>query len=124
LTNKEISDEEVVNRLKFVEESTIDQLFVAVVEGKVVGLLGFRLRENIEEVSRYGEISLIVADSNKRRSGIGKALMEFAERIAVEKSCKGTWLVSGFGRTEEAHKFYQSMGFEITGYRFVKKFDE
>ncbi|WP_369808772.1 GNAT family N-acetyltransferase [Parabacteroides sp. Marseille-P3160] len=29
---------------------------------KVVGLLGFRICENIEENSRFGEISLIVVD--------------------------------------------------------------
>jgi hypothetical protein len=48
--------------------------------------------------------------------------MEFAENLAAEQGCIGTWLVSGFGREEQAHKFYKELGYEITGYRFVKRF--
>lgn len=29
-------------------------------------------------------------------------------------------LMSGFGREEEAHRFYARKGYRITGYRFVK----
>ena len=36
--------------------------------------------------------------------------------------CLGLWLVSGFGREEEAHRFYRRCGFEATGCRFVKRF--
>ncbi len=48
--------------------------------------------------------------------------MDFAEKLARDQGCIGTWLVSGFGREEEAHHFYRALGYEITGYRFVKKF--
>jgi GNAT superfamily N-acetyltransferase len=46
--------------------------------------------------------------------------MAFAEQLARNRGCKGTWLVSGFGRDEEAHQFYKRLGYEATGYRFVK----
>ena len=46
--------------------------------------------------------------------------MEYAEELAKESNCIGTWLVSGFGREEQAHIFYKALGYEITGYRFVK----
>ncbi len=32
-------------------------------EEKLLGLLGFRIRENLEDVTRYGEISIISVDS-------------------------------------------------------------
>jgi GNAT superfamily N-acetyltransferase len=73
-------------------------------------------------MSRFGEISAIVVDKVKRRKSIGRFMMDYAEKLANEYECKGMWLVSGFGREEEAHKFYKQLGYEITGYRFVKLF--
>jgi hypothetical protein len=46
--------------------------------------------------------------------------MEYAEELAKKSNCIGIWLVSGSGREEQAHIFYKALGYEITGYRFVK----
>jgi GNAT superfamily N-acetyltransferase len=121
LTGSRISDSDVINRLDFINNSSIDSLYVYVLNDSVIGLLGFRIRENIEENSRYGEISALVVDSDYRKQGIGKQLLEFAEQLANDLNCKGTWLVSGFGREEKAHQFYKSHGYVSTGYRFVKR---
>jgi N-acetylglutamate synthase-like GNAT family acetyltransferase len=120
LTGHSISESDLENRLDLVVSSQIDSLFVYEMDNKVIGLLGFRIRENIEEKSRYGEISVLVVDSNYRKLGIGKKLMDFADELANKNDCMGTWLVSGFGREEQAHPFYKSLGYEVTGYRFVK----
>ena len=120
LTGHSISDSELENRFDLIESSEIDSLYVYEQDNKVIGLLGFRIRENIEENSRFGEISVLVVDKNYRKQGIGKQLMDFAYKLAIEYGCIGTWLVSGFGREEEAHPFYKSLGYKITGYRFVK----
>jgi GNAT superfamily N-acetyltransferase len=120
LLDHELTDADVANRLNMIENSSIDELYVLEQENKIQGLLGFRVRENVEEPSRYGEISVVVTKSEMRKNGIGRALMEFAELRAKALGCKGTWLVSGFGREEDAHKFYTKLGYKITGYRFVK----
>jgi len=117
-----LSDEDVINRITYVQNSPIDSLFVYDLDNKITGLLAFRIRENIEENSRFGEISVIVVQSESRKKGIGKKLMEYAEQLAHEKGCIGTWLVSGFGREELAHSFYKELGYTITGSRFVKHF--
>jgi N-acetylglutamate synthase-like GNAT family acetyltransferase len=117
-----ITPEQMLDRLRMVEGSTIDSLYVCEEDGKIVGLLGFRIRENLEDVSRFGEISAIVVSPSSRQKGVGRFMMDHAEKLAREKGCKGMWLVSGFGREAEAHKFYQRLGFKTTGYRFVKLF--
>jgi GNAT superfamily N-acetyltransferase len=122
LSGHPISPEEMGNRLEFVAESRVDSLFVCEEDSRIVGLLGFRIRENLEEMSRYGEISAIVVDTDDRRRGVGRFMMDYAERLAKEKGCKGSWLVSGFGREQKAHKFYKRLGYQINGYRFVKPF--
>jgi N-acetylglutamate synthase-like GNAT family acetyltransferase len=114
--------EQMQDRLKMVEESKIDSLFVCEENGIILGLLGFRVRENLEEASRFGEISAIDVSKDKRRSGVGRFIMDYAETLARQFNCKGMWLVSGFKREEEAHEFYKQLGYEITGYRFVKLF--
>jgi N-acetylglutamate synthase-like GNAT family acetyltransferase len=122
LSGRAISPEQMLNRLEFVAESKVDSLFVCEEDGQIVGLLGFRIRENLEEMSRFGEISAIVVDPSNRRRGVGRFMMDYAEKLARELGCKGSWLVSGFGREREAHKFYQRLGYQITGRRFVKPF--
>jgi N-acetylglutamate synthase-like GNAT family acetyltransferase len=117
-----ISPEQMLNRLQMVEKSKIDSLFVCEDDKKIVGLIGFRVRENLEELSRFGEVSAIVVGPDDRRKGIGRFMMGYAEKLAKKYGCKGMWLVSGFAREEEAHKFYQQLGYQITGYRFVKLF--
>ncbi|UJF33488.1 GNAT family N-acetyltransferase [Paenibacillus hexagrammi] len=122
LTGKVIAPLHIENRLHFIRSSPFDSLFVCVEDGCIQGTLGFRIRENLEEVTRYGEVSVIVVDEEAKRKGIGRILMEYAEQLAVEHECVGLWLVSGFQREDEAHNFYKQLGFEETGYRFVKRF--
>jgi N-acetylglutamate synthase-like GNAT family acetyltransferase len=122
LIGHQLSDEDVINRITYVQKSPIDSFYVYEIDNKIQGVLAFRIRENIEENSRYGEISVIVVKSGSRKNGIGKKLMKYAEEIAQEKKCIGTWLVSGFGREEQAHPFYKELGYKISGYRFVKHF--
>jgi GNAT superfamily N-acetyltransferase len=128
LISKPLQLEEVERRLDFIATSPIEELYVCTREsagdivGKeepLLGALGFRVRENIEDYTRYGEISVLVTDREIRRLGVGRQLMEYAERLAEDRGCIGTWLVSGIER-EEAHQFYKRLGYEITGYRFVK----
>ena len=122
LAGRELSQEGAWNRLRLIRKSDSDELFVCEHENEIAGLMTFRIRENMEEVSHYGEVSAIVVDARFRKNGIGKQLMDFAEKHAREIGCKGTWLVSGFGREEEAHLFYRKLGYQTTGYRFVKRF--
>jgi N-acetylglutamate synthase-like GNAT family acetyltransferase len=118
-----ITPDNVLNRLQLVAESPIDSLYVCEDNGKILGLLGFRVRENIEEVSRFGEVSAIVVNAKEKRRGVGRFMMDYAEKLGRELGCKETWLVSGFAREKEAHLFYKQLGYQPTGYRFVKLFD-
>jgi GNAT superfamily N-acetyltransferase len=122
LTGNALERQAAEDRLRMIDASPSDELYLMEDDNGVQGLLGFRIRENVEEVSRYGEVSVLVTRPEARMSGYGRALMEFAEQLAKDRGCKGTWLVSGFGREEDAHKFYAKLGYQVTEYRFVKPF--
>ncbi|MEY9091654.1 GNAT family N-acetyltransferase [Paenibacillus sp. RC84] len=119
LSGREVTGADMANRLEFVARSPFDSLYVYEQNSRVRAALGFRIRENLEEVSRYGEISVIVVDEEERGRGIGRILMNYAEQLAIRHECKGSWLVSGVKR-DKAHSFYKESGYEVNGYRFVK----
>nr|WP_170974076.1 hypothetical protein [Peribacillus simplex] len=48
--------------------------------------------------------------------------MDFAENLANKHKYVNTWLASGIGLENEAHQFYKELGYEITGFRFLKRF--
>lgn len=56
--------------------------------------------------------------------GIGRSLVGFAEEWALGRGSNVLYLTSGI-RPERirAHEFYKSIGFDTTGYRFVKKLE-
>lgn len=115
-----LTPREVDNRFRLIRRDPEQSLLVATAGGFVAGMLAFRLRHNIESVSHYGEIAAIAVDPAWRKQGVGAALITHAERLAQRRKCIGLWLVSGFGREEEAHQFYGRLGFIRTGVRFVK----
>jgi GNAT superfamily N-acetyltransferase len=120
LTGNTVTENDMIDRLEYVSKNFLEELYVYDENGVVLGILGFRVRECIEEVNRYGEVSILVTDESHHHNGIGKALIDFAENHARESGCNGTWLISGLGREEQAHSFYKKMGYQVTGYLFEK----
>jgi GNAT superfamily N-acetyltransferase len=115
-----ISDADLQNRIAFIANSPFDQLYICIQDNVKKGIVATRIRENIEENSRFLEISLIVTKKKFQQQNVGKQMVLFCEEKAKSLNCIGLWLVSGFGREEAAHQFYNKLGFDKTGYRFKK----
>jgi len=122
LAGHTLSREGMLDRLEHIKKSDIDYLYVCEEDNRILRLLGFRIRINLEEVSKFGEISAVVVRPESRKRGVGRYMMDYADKLAREMECKGMWLVSGFAREEEAHKFYKRLGYQVNGYRFVRTF--
>ena len=54
-----------------------------------------------------------------RRSGVGRALMEGAQRRAADAGCSDLLLMSGDHRLD-AHRFYSALGYERCAVGFRK----
>jgi GNAT superfamily N-acetyltransferase len=109
------------NRLELIKRNPINDLYVCEINEVVKGVLVLSIRENIEEVSQFGEISVLVTSSSSRIIGIGKTMMEYAKKWSKEESCIGIWLVPELNRLE-AHRFYKSLVYNVNRYRFIKPF--
>lgn len=96
--------------------------YVAEVDGEVAGFLGLQRGWPYEHDRPVARIIMLVVDARVRRRGVGARLVEFAERWARERGAYVLMLNTSV-RREEAHRFYESVGFSRTGYRYVRTLD-
>ena len=94
--------------------------FVAVCDGKVCGMISTLTYPSIEHDDFSGRIVALVINSTMRRRGIGRALIVTAEKDFAEREISRVALNTRLDR-EDAHKFYESLGYERNGWRFVKQ---
>jgi ribosomal protein S18 acetylase RimI-like enzyme len=66
-----------------------------------------------------GRISMMVVDEAHRGRGIGAQMVGEAERLLAEKGC-GLVEVTSNNRRADAHRFWESNGYEKTSSRFAK----
>jgi GNAT superfamily N-acetyltransferase len=96
------------------------RIVVAEVDGQIRGVAGLRRDLQLEADGPYVCLTALVVDEEARGLGIGAALVEEAERWAVTLGASAIILTSGHHRAG-AHRFYERLGFNSTGVRFVKK---
>jgi ribosomal protein S18 acetylase RimI-like enzyme len=94
--------------------------FVAVRDGKVCGMIGTLTCLSYEHNDPSGRILALAILSTMRRRGIGRALIAAAEEDFAQRGIKRVALNTRLTR-EDAHKFYESLGYERNGWRFVKQ---
>lgn len=115
------SHEQMKKRMEHIQSDPMYNTFVAELNGQIVGMLGARQAYFYEEDGLATQIMVIVMGHDYRGRGIGKALMQYVEAWARGRGSNIIFLTSGMKEERiPAHKLYQSMGFEINGYRFVK----
>jgi GNAT superfamily N-acetyltransferase len=94
--------------------------FVAEIDRTVVGVVGIRVGSYYEKNGLYAHLLVLVVDERQRGSGAGRALVEAAERWALERKARAVLVNSGIQR-RDAHRFYERLGYRTTGVRLVKE---
>ena len=113
------SPEAVASRIRRIDSSDADSLLVAELDGKIVGLAGIHVSLAIEYDEPVAKLSAIVVDERYRRRGIGEGLVAAVEDESRRRGCCLVFLTTA-ERRKDAHAFYDRVGFEETGRRFVK----
>jgi GNAT superfamily N-acetyltransferase len=112
------SADAVRERVERLSSSDTDRLVVA--DGEIVGLASLHISLSIAYDAPAAKLSAIVVDERHRRGGIGRALVEEMEKEAARRGCRLVFLTTAV-RREDAHAFYERIGFEETGRRFSKR---
>jgi GNAT superfamily N-acetyltransferase len=95
------------------------EMAVAVVDGKPAGLTMFRVIEKTHS-GRELYCDDLVTDESQRSTGVGRALMQYMEKVCRDRKCDTFALDSGCQR-QQAHKFYFREGMTILSFHFAKK---
>ena len=111
---------EMRRRLKSILDDVNYRTLVAEVDGKVCGMIGTLAYASYEHNDPSGRILAVVTLANARRRGIGRALIASAEKAFAQKAVTRVSLDTRLTR-KDAHKFYESLGYERNGWRFVKQ---
>ncbi len=87
------------------------------VAGSVMGIV---CEELYGDCRPFMVIEDVIVDRDHRRKGVGSALMREMEKCAVANQCKYIIFVTESDRVE-AHRFYQSLGYELDAYKGFEK---
>jgi GNAT superfamily N-acetyltransferase len=111
---------EMQARLERIAADERYRTFVAVHGGNVCGMIGTVTSSSYEHNDPGGRILALATLSTMRRRGIGRALIATAESDFAQRGINRIALNTQLAR-EDAHKFYESLGYERSGWRFVKQ---
>jgi ribosomal protein S18 acetylase RimI-like enzyme len=116
----ETTQSEMQMRMERIGGDDCYRTFVAVLDGKVCGMIGTLACPSYEHNDPGGRILALATLGAMRRRGIGRALIATAEKDFALRGIRRIALNTRLAR-EEAHKFYESLGYERNGWRFVKQ---
>lgn len=114
-----ITLEEAWQKFDKIETYPDYRIYIAENDNEVAGTFALLIMDNL---AHRGEPSAIVEDVVIRKDlqgkGIGKEMMAFAMEKSRERGCY-KMVLSSHLRRENAHRFYESLGFKKHGYSFV-----
>ena len=118
------SGEQVKEKLTALLKNSQDRIFVAAVDGQVVGFIHAASYETLYFPPLKNLLGLAVA-ADYRHRGVGSALLDAVEAWAKETGASGVRLNSGSTRAD-AHQFYRKHGYgtEKQQLRLIKCFEE
>jgi ribosomal protein S18 acetylase RimI-like enzyme len=115
----ETTESEMQMRLERIANDDRYRTFVAVHDGEVCGMIGTLISLSYEHNDLGGRILALVTLRTMRRRGIGRALIVTAEKDFAQRGIRRIALNTRLAR-KDAHKFYESLGYEQNGVRFTK----
>ena len=118
----ETTTAEMSSRLETITGDPRYRTWVAVAKGRVEGMIGTFARPSFEHNDLSGRILALVVASTARRRGIGQRLIAAAENDFARRNIRRVAVDTRFER-EQAHQFYETLGYRRNGFRFVRTLD-
>lgn len=106
----ELTDVAIRHNLALIDDSPHDWIYLAVAKGQAVGLMHVKRQFQIHTPVRLEVVALVV-DEAYRGSGVGKILLNQADKMAREMDLPEIVLHSSQKRVE-AHRFYLNNGYQ------------
>ena len=98
-----------------------DDAFIAEVDGAAAGLATVHSRDVLHGARPVAQLTALVVPPEMRGRGVGRALVAEAERWGAARGADRLVVTTALHRAD-APRFYESLGFEHTGRRYVRRF--
>ena len=115
----ETTSAEMRQRLKPIVRDARFRTFVGEIDNTICGVIGTLTHPSYEHNNSPGKIIALVVSKKHRRGGIGRALIAAVEKDFAKRKVTRLSLTTRFTR-QEAHQFYEALGYSRTGFRFAK----
>ena len=100
------------------------RIYLTELHGQPIGTFALLVMDNLGHLgARSAVLEDVVVDQRLRGRGIGKQMMEFANRVCLDKGCYKMTFSSNRNR-EAAHRFYESLGYRQHGISFYIDYRE
>ena len=116
----ETTTAEMRQRLESILSDARYSTFIAEVDNQIAGMIGTLTVSSYEHSDAGGRILALVTFAGARRRGIGRAVIATVEKDFAQRGIRRVALDTRLTR-EDAHAFYESLGYERNGWRFVKQ---
>jgi GNAT superfamily N-acetyltransferase len=107
-------------RLRRILSDSRYKTLVAEADDILFGMIGIFFRPTYEHDDLSGWIIALVVSEKTRKRGIGRRLLAAAEEELAKKGIRRVAVNARLAR-KEAHKFYEALGYQRNGFRFVKE---
>lgn len=104
------TEQQIAARIK--AKPLAEVAFVAELEGTIFGFACLRITRSICYDFALAELTEIYVEETYRRRGVGRALIEQAERVAQEQGAENLMLLTG-GKNLTAQEFYRSLDYQV-----------
>jgi ribosomal protein S18 acetylase RimI-like enzyme len=101
---------EAQTRWRLLAIEGVETVFLAVVEGEAAGFASLRLVPYLSDDVPRAELTELYVEPVYRRRGIGRALVQQAEVLAIERGATELILLTGLNN-QDAQAFYRRLGY-------------
>jgi GNAT superfamily N-acetyltransferase len=101
-------------------DSEHSQVLVADHDGEVLGFVAVHALPRFEHSDRIVRVMALVVDASVRERGIGRLLMEEAERVGREVGAAFAEVTAGHHRPD-ARRLYEELGYDGTVAAYLRK---
>jgi ribosomal protein S18 acetylase RimI-like enzyme len=95
-------------------------VLIAIRESEALGVVTVHVTPVLHRPTSVGRITALVVTRRARGEGVGRALVDVAERLLAQRGCALIEVTSN-QRRADAHAFYVRLGYEVTSLRFKKE---
>jgi N-acetylglutamate synthase-like GNAT family acetyltransferase len=117
-----VAPDELVPRMRRMLARDDEKILIAERHGAALGLLALHVFPALAYDADLALIMALVVTGDARGLGVGRRLIDRATTLAKSLGARRL-MVTTHIRRADAHAFYERLGFELTGRRYVRPID-